>query len=72
MQVLQKVSVCRCHHVIATLPSWNIGDKTGIKAIMEEIEKVDSKLYEELGGKKTADKKENYTNGIWGEEKKLV
>lgn len=32
--------------------------RQGIKAILEEIETVDPKLFEELGGKKTADKKE--------------
>jgi IS5 family transposase len=32
--------------------------RQGIKTLMEEIEKVDLELYKELGGKKTADKKE--------------
>ena len=40
---------------------------------MEEIEKVDPKLYEELGGKKTADKKEKmHTLKPEEKKKKLV
>jgi IS5 family transposase len=47
-------------HVIANIAiPGTIGlIRQGIKAIMEEIETVDPKLFEELGGKKTADKKE--------------
>ncbi len=47
-------------HVIANIAiPGTIGlIRQGIKAVMEEIEKADPKLYEELGGKKTADKKE--------------
>lgn len=47
-------------HVIANIAiPGTIGlIRQGIKAIMEEIEIVDPKLFEELGGKKTADKKE--------------
>ena len=32
--------------------------RQGIKSVMDEIEKVDPELYQELGGKKSADKKE--------------
>lgn len=47
-------------HVIANIAiPGTIGlIRQGIKAIMDEIETVDPKLFEELGGKKTADKKE--------------
>ena len=47
-------------HVIANIAiPGTIGlIRQGIKAIMEEIETVDPKLFEELGGKKTAGKKE--------------
>ena len=41
----------------------------GIKNLMNEIEKVDSKLYEEMGGKKIADKKEK-VHTLKPEEKK--
>ena len=43
--------------------------RQGIKNLMNEIEKVDSKLYEEMGGKKIADKKEN-VHTLKPEEKK--
>jgi hypothetical protein len=40
---------------------------------MEEIKEVDPKLYEELGGKKTADKKEKiHTLKTEEKKKKLV
>ncbi len=47
-------------HVIANIAiPGTIGlIRQGIKALMVELEKADPKLYEELGGKKTADKKE--------------
>jgi IS5 family transposase len=47
-------------HVIANIAiPGTIGlIRQGIKAIMEEIETIDPILFEELGGKKTADKKE--------------
>ena len=47
-------------HVIANIAiPGTIGlIRQGIKAIMEEIENFDPKLFEELGSKKTADKKE--------------
>ncbi len=50
-------------HIIANIAiPGTIGlIRQGIKAIMEEIEKADPKLYEELGGKKIADKKEKET-----------
>jgi len=58
-------------HVIANIAiPGTIGlIRQGIKAIMEEIEKVDPRLYEELGGKKTADKKEKI-HKLKPEEKK--
>ena len=61
-------------HVIANIAiPGTIGlIRQGIKAIMEEIEKVDSKLYEELGGKKTADKKEKLHKLESGEKKKKL
>jgi len=43
--------------------------RQGIKTVMTAIEKVDSKLYEELGGKKTTDKKEK-VHTLKPEEKK--
>lgn len=43
--------------------------RQGIKNLMNEIEKVDSKLYEEMGGKKIADKKEK-VHTLKPEEKK--
>jgi len=47
--------------------------RQGIKALMEEIEKVDSRLYEEMGGKKIADKKEKvHTLKPDEKKKKLV
>jgi IS5 family transposase len=47
-------------HVIANIAiPGTIGlIRQGIKAILEEVENVDPNLFEELGGKKTADKKE--------------
>ncbi len=62
-------------HVIANIAiPGTIGlIRQGIKAIMEEIEKADPKLYEELGGKKTADKKEKiHTLKPEEKKKKLV
>ncbi len=62
-------------HVIAKIAiPGTIGlIRQGIKAIMEEIEKVDPRLYEELGGKKTADKKEKmHTLKPEEKKKKLV
>ena len=58
-------------HVIANIAiPGTIGlIRQGIKAIMEEIETVDPKLFEELGGKKTADKKEKL-HTLKPEEKK--
>jgi IS5 family transposase len=43
--------------------------RQGIREVMEEIEKVNPELYKELGGKKTADKKEK-VNKLSTEEKK--
>jgi IS5 family transposase len=43
--------------------------RQGIRALMEEIEKVDPRLYEEMGGKKAADKKEK-VHTLKPEEKK--
>lgn len=62
-------------HVIANIAiPGTIGlIRQGIKAIMEEIEIVDPKLFEELGGKKTADKKEKiHTMKLEEKKKKLV
>jgi len=62
-------------HVIANIAiPGTIGlIRQGIKAIMEEIEKIDPKLYEELGGKKTAEKKEKiHTLKLEEKKKKLV
>jgi IS5 family transposase len=62
-------------HVIANIAiPGTIGlIRQGIKAIMEEIETVDPKLFEELGGKKTADKKEKiHTLKPEEKKKKLV
>jgi IS5 family transposase len=62
-------------HVIANIAiPGTIGlIRQGIKAIMEEIKEVDPKLYEELGGKKTADKKEKiHTLKTEEKKKKLV
>ncbi len=62
-------------HVIANIAiPGTIGlMRQGIKAIMQEIEKADPKLYEELGGKKTADKKEKiHTLKPEEKKKKLV
>ncbi|MEN8265311.1 MAG: IS1182 family transposase [Nitrospirota bacterium] len=58
-------------HVIANIAiPGTIGlIRQGIKAIMEEIETVDPKLFKELGGKKTADKKEKL-HTLKPEEKK--
>jgi IS5 family transposase len=58
-------------HVIANIAiPGTIGlIRQGIKAIMKEIETVDPKLFEELGGKKTADKKEKL-HTLKPEEKK--
>jgi len=58
-------------HVIANIAiPGTIGlIRQGIKAIMEEIKEVDSKLYQELGGKKTADKNEKI-HTLKSEEKK--
>src|SRR3989337_1351692 len=62
-------------HVIANIAiPGTIGlIRQGIKAIMEEIETVDPKIFEELGGKKTADKKEKiHTLKPEEKKKKLV
>ena len=62
-------------HVIANIAiPGTIGlIRQGIKAIMEEIETLDPKLFEELGGKKTADKKEKiHTLKPEEKKKKLV
>ncbi len=62
-------------HVIANIAiPGTIGlIRQGIKALMEEIEKVDPKVYEELGGKKIADKKEKiHTLKPEEKKKKLV
>lgn len=62
-------------HVIANIAiPGTIGlIRQGIKAIMEEIKEFDPKLYEELGGKKTADKKEKiHTLKPEEKKKKLV
>jgi len=62
-------------HVIANIAiPGTIGlIRQGIKAIMEEIETVDPKLFEELGGKKTADKKEKiHTLKLEEKKKKLI
>jgi IS5 family transposase len=58
-------------HVIANIAiPGTIGlIRQGIKALMEEIEKADPILYEELGGKKIADKKEKI-HSLKPEEKK--
>jgi transposase len=58
-------------HVIANIAiPGTIGlIRQGIKAVMEEVEKVNPELYEELGGKKTADKKEK-VHTLKPEEKK--
>jgi len=62
-------------HVIANIAiPGTIGlIRQGIKAIMEEIETVDTKLFEEMGGKKTANKKEKlHTLKTEQKKKKLV
>ena len=62
-------------HVIANIAiPGTIGlIRQGIKAIMEEIETADPKLFKELGGKKTADKKEKlHTLKPEGKKQKLV
>ena len=62
-------------HIIANIAiPGTIGlIRQGIKAIMEVLEKTDPKLYEELGGKKTADKKEKiHTLKPEEKKKKLV
>ena len=62
-------------HVIANIAiPGTIGlIRQGIKALMVELEKADSKLYEELGGKKVADKKEKiHTLKPEEKKKKLV
>jgi IS5 family transposase len=58
-------------HVIANIAiPGTIGIiRQGIKALMEEIKKADPKLYEELGGEKTANKKEKI-HMMKSEEKK--
>jgi IS5 family transposase len=58
-------------HVIANIAiPGTIGlIRQGIKAIMEEIEEVNPRLYEEMGGKETADKKEK-VHTLKPEEKK--
>ena len=62
-------------HVIANIAiPGTIGlIRQGIKAIMEELKEVDPKLFEELGGKKTAEKKEKlHTLKPDEKKKKLV
>ncbi len=62
-------------HVIANIAiPGTIGlIRQGIKAIMEEIKEVDPKLFEELGGTKTAEKKEKlHTLKPDEKKKKLV
>jgi len=62
-------------HVIANIAiPGTIGIiRQGIKALMEEIKKVDPKLYEELGGEKIANKKEKiHTMKTEEKKKKLV
>src|SRR5659263_74670 len=62
-------------HVIANIAiPGTIGIiRQGIKVIMEEIKKVDPKLYEELGGEKTSKKKEKiHTMKLEEKKKKLV
>jgi IS5 family transposase len=62
-------------HVIANIAiPGTIGlIRQGIKALLEEIETVDPKLFEELGGKKTADKKDKlHTLKPEEKKKKLV
>ncbi len=62
-------------HVIANIAiPGTIGlIRQGIKAIMDEIETVDRKLFEELGGRKTADKKKKlHTMKSEEKKKKLV
>jgi IS5 family transposase len=62
-------------HVIANIAiPGTIGlIRQGIKAIMEEIKEVDPRLYDELGGRKTADKKEKiHTLKTEEKKKKLV
>jgi IS5 family transposase len=58
-------------HIIANIAiPGTIGlIRQGIKAIMEEVEKLDPKLYKEMGGKKIAEKKEN-VHTLKPEEKK--
>ena len=58
-------------HVIANIAiPGTIGlIRQGIKALMEEIENADPRLYEEMGGKKIADKKEK-VHTLKPEEKK--
>jgi len=61
-------------HVIANIAiPGTIGlIRQGIKALMEEIETVDPILYKELGGKKTAEKKEKLHKLKSGEKKKKL
>jgi len=62
-------------HVIANIAiPGTIGlIRQGIKAILKEVETVDPKLFEELGGKKTANKKEKlHTLKPEEKKKKLV
>jgi IS5 family transposase len=62
-------------HVIANIAiPGTIGlIRQGIKAVMDEIEEADPKLFEELGGEKTADKKEKiHTLKPEEKKKKLV
>ena len=61
-------------HVIANIAiPGTIGlIRQGIKALLEEVETVDPKLFEELGGKKTADKKEKLHTLKPNEKKKKL
>src|SRR5659263_642319 len=74
MQVCKRESVCRCHTCDCkhchTRNYWL--DKTRNKSDNGRIETVDTKLFEELGGKKTADKKEKlHTLKLKQKKKKL-
>src|SRR3990170_1648359 len=71
---INKQSVDATHVIANSAIPGTIGlIRQGIKAIMEEIETVDQKLFEELGGKKTADKKEKiHTMKLEEKKKKLV
>ncbi len=81
LKQIEDAGFARCNqsvdatHVIANIAiPGAIGlIRQGIKAIMEEIETVDPKLFEELGGKKATDKKEKlHTLKPEAKEKKLV